>query len=237
MTFRDRFYKYQTISRGLLNSEDLLKHFKKLSAYYKSRIGSYLPENLESKIIDIPCGYGNFIFFLKSMGYSNVTGFDLDGEQVRLANLLNLPAKKMDAFEILNKEDDFDVISSLDFLEHLTKDDALNFLDLCYAKLKIGGILILRTPCADGVFGSHDASNDITHEWNMSSNLMITILKMCGYSTVQVLDERPQPTTIFQFIRWLVYFPSKCFFNLFCAMIGLRPPKIITRSMIIIAYK
>jgi len=237
MDYRKRFYEYQTINRGLLTPQQLINNFERMASYYKVRIGKYLPKDPLALIIDIPCGYGNFLYFLNKLGYKNIKGYDLDPNQVRLAQSIGLPAFDKNIFDLKQPSATVDLISSLDFLEHLSKDDALTFLDECYKSLKTGGTLILRTPCADGFFGAHDASNDITHKWNMSSNLMRSILEMCGYKEIQILEERPQPENFIESIRWLVYWPSRYLFNFVCVLLALRPPKVISRSMILIAYK
>ncbi len=238
MNYRESYYKYQTKARGLLNASTLESHFKKLEKWYWARLKHYLPKHTNASCIDIPCGYGNFLYFLRSRGYKNICGYDLDESQVKLANLLDLPAETKNIFDVLTEsKDTYDLISSFDFIEHLSKDDALKFLALCRNNLNENGVLILRTPCADGPFGSHDANNDITHEWSMTSNVLKTILEMCGFSNVEILDERPQPTSLVEAIRWLVFYPFKLIADLFCIGLGMRPPRIWSRSMIAIAYK
>jgi SAM-dependent methyltransferase len=193
---------------------------------------------VEARCLDIPCGYGNFLYFLKTRNYRNIKGFDLDDKQVELARLLYLPAKRGDVFDALSSlTRQYDLISSLDFIEHLTKDEALRFLDGCSNKLAKGGLLILRTPCADGPFGAHDAWNDLTHQWGLTSNVLQKLLEMCGFVDVEILDERPLPTGPINAMRWLVFFPARMLASIFCIALGLRPPKIWTRSMMAVAYK
>lgn len=238
MNYKEKYYGYQTSARGLLDGQSLEKHFKRLGKWYFARLKNYLPRNLRSKCLDVPCGYGNFLYFLRSKGYQNIYGYDLDVSQVKLAQLLGLPAETKDIFAVLaESQDSYDLISSIDFIEHISKDNALKFLEQCRSKLNENGILILRTPCADGPFGSHDANNDITHEWAMTSNVLKTILEMSGFSRIEIIDERPQPTSFIETIRWLIFFPSKLLANLLCIGIGLRPPRIWSRSMIAIAHK
>lgn len=238
MNYKEKYYGYQTRARGLLDSHSLEKHFKKLGKWYWARLKNHLPNNMSSSCLDVPCGYGNFLYFLRSKGYKNIYGYDLDASQVKLAQLLELPAKTKDIFAVLaESQDSYDLISSIDFIEHISKDDALKFLELCKSKLNENGVLILRTPCADGPFGSHDANNDITHEWSMTSNVLKGILEMSGFSRVDILDERPQPTSLIETTRWLIFFPSKLLANLLCIGLGMRPPRVWSRSMIAIAHK
>lgn len=237
MNYRESYYSYQTKARGLLDAASLKSHFDRLGKWYWARLKHNLPKKIDAKCLDMPCGYGNFLYFLRSKGYVDIRGYDLDESQVELAKLLGLPAFVGDVFEVLATEEKYDLISSFDFIEHVSKDDALRFLGLCRSRLIENGLLILRAPCADGPFGAHDANNDITHEWSMTSNVLKTILEMSGFSKVEILDERPQPTSFVETIRWLVFYPSKLTANLLCIGLGMRPPRVWSRSMIAIARK
>jgi len=234
----EAYYLYQTQARGLLTSDSLQKQFKKLAIWYGARLRHYLPDSKTARCLDLPCGYGNFLYFLRSRGYKNIKGIDLDANQIKLAKMLSLPVEEGDVFNYLSSDNSaYDCISSLDFIEHLNKDDALRFLELSFLKLKPGGVLILRAPCGDGPFGAHDAWNDLTHKWGMTSNLIRALLEMNGFERVVTLDERPQPTGIIEILRWLVFFPSKVCASAMCIGLGLRPPTIWTRSMICIGFK
>ncbi len=236
--FEKEYYRYQGKARGLLSEKPLQNHFEKLARWYSSRLGPFLPENSTARCLDLPCGYGNFLYFLRSCDYANIVGYDNDKEQVKLAGILDLPAFEGDAFDVLSSSDEsYDLIASLDFLEHLSKDDALRFLKQCLFNLHDGGVLILRAPCADGPFGAHDASNDLTHQWGMTSNVLKNLLAMNGFVNIEILDERPQPTSIINFLRWLIFFPAKAFASAMCMSLGMRPPAVWTRSMIAVCFK
>ncbi len=237
-SYKKIYYEYQTQARGLLTEEALLARFNKLALWYGARLKAYLPADKTAQCLDVPCGYGNMLYFLKSKGYSNIQGIDLDAKQVELATMLGLPAGEGDVFELLSDKDQkFDLITSFDFIEHLDKDDALRLLRLSYQRLNPGGVLLLRAPCGDGPFGTHDTWNDLTHQWGMTSNVLRTMLALNGFVAVKTLDERPQPTSFIDVIRWLVFFPAKAFASAMCMALGMRPPAIWTRSMIAIAYK
>lgn len=237
MTYSKRFYDFQTEGRGIQDAASLRKLFKKLSKYYWARLRKYIPKNKNSMCLDVASGYGNFVYMLNARGYFNVIGCDTDKKQVYLASLLNLPVKTADAFELLSKDQKYDLISAFDFIEHLSKDSAIKFLDECFLSLKKDGCLILRVPSMDSPFGAHDAFNDITHEWAMTSTLLKAVLTMCGFNRVTILDERPQPTSFINFFRWVAYFFAKSLANIFCILLGVRPPKVWSRSMILVAYK
>ena len=236
--YKSRYYAYQTTARGLVDEASLRRRFAKQSLWYGRRLKRFLPADQAANCLDLPCGYGNFLYFLRAQGYYNVRGVDADPEQIRLARLLGLPAETGDAFGVLSAADNrYQLISSLDFLEHVDKDAAISFLEKCYASLQPGGMLLLRMPCADGPFGAHDAWNDITHEWGMTSTVIRTLLALIGFEEIYVLDERPMPTDAFGLLRWMVFFPARAMASFSCAALGIRPPAIWSRSMLAIARK
>ena len=171
------------------------------------------------------------------MGYADVAGVDMDPEQVRLARLLKLPATQGDALAaVADSARSFDGIASVDFLEHLPRDHALRFISDCRARLRPGGIFIVRTPCADGPFGSRDVWNDLTHKWAATSTLLRTILVMSGFERVQVLDERPQPYNILNRIRLLGFYPARALASLLLVALGITPPAVWSSSMWAVGY-
>lgn len=187
--YAERYYDYQTVARGLQTADQLKSAFERLLPYYWYGLRKWLPEDKARLCLDLPCGYGNFMYFLVKHGYRNCRGYDLDRRQVELARSLGLAAERGEAFDILaGLPEPPELISSLDFIEHLDKTTAIRFLEACYRALPAGGILILRTPCADGPFGAHDRFNDITHEWGLTSNALQCLLKMVGFSSVRILD-------------------------------------------------
>ena len=222
----------------MLTKESLTVRFEQFFRWYDGRLSPHLPKDKQACCLDLPCGFGNFLFFLKGKGYQDIQGVDLDPKQVELAKLLGLPAEQGDAFQILSDQvGSFDLITSLDFIEHLDKGKVLEFLSLSFNGLKPGGRIILRAPCGDGPFGAHDAWNDLTHQWGMTSNVVRALLEMHGFENVKILDERPQPGGVVDTMRWLVFFPAKLIADGFCMALGMHPPAIWTRSMIAIGHK
>ena len=95
--YQKEFYEYQTIARGILTKDSLIQLFEQLLPFYIKKIGSFLPNSLDAKIADIPCGNGNFSYYLLKSGYKNFDSIDLDPNQVSLAQLVGINAKVYDA--------------------------------------------------------------------------------------------------------------------------------------------
>jgi 2-polyprenyl-3-methyl-5-hydroxy-6-metoxy-1,4-benzoquinol methylase len=236
--YAQRYYAYLTVARGLFDAASLRRRFDVLARWYAQRLRNHLPRDRGAAWLDVPCGSGNFLYFLRRVGYRRITGCDADPEQVRLARLLDLPAETADALTVLADDQRcWDAISALDFVEHLSRGDALRFLELCRARLSPGGVLILRTPCADGPFGAHDRYNDLTHQWAMTSNLAVAVMAMVGFERVAILDERPRPTGAVNAARWLISGVATAAAATLCHAVGVAPPRVWTRSMWIVGYR
>lgn len=190
--YQRRYYASQTQARGLTDPIALKKEFDKVKDVYQIRIGHYLPMDRSAPILDCPCGYGNILYFLRSQGYTNYAGIDLDPEQVALAKKLELKADIGNAFDHLQSSIGYyAAIISVDFLEHLNRNDCIRFMDLVHRSLTPNGKFIARTPCCDGPFGAAHRYNDMTHEWGMTSTVATTLLRMTGFDEIRILEERP----------------------------------------------
>ncbi len=237
VSHEEAYYAHQTQARGVLDAAALERRFRSLARWYACRLGPFLPASRQAVWLDLPCGYGNFLYFLRRMGYTRISGYDADPKQVHLARLLDLPAEERDAFAVLDDNSrSFDAIASVDFLEHLSRDAAVRFLAACRARLRPAGVLILRMPCADGPFGSHDAWNDLTHQWAATSNLLRSLLQMSGFERIQILDERPQPYNLRNRIRLLAFHAARLLTSLWVAALGVTPPAVWSLSMWAVAY-
>lgn len=76
-------YNYQSNYMLKLNIAKIQKEHIKKMKWYKYFLNGYLPKDRLSKIIDIPCGYGNILYFLQENGYKNYRGYDLDENRIK----------------------------------------------------------------------------------------------------------------------------------------------------------
>jgi len=238
MLARDRYFRFLGEARAENDLTALRHRFERSARWYARRLRKHLPVDRTVACLDVPCGSGNFLYFLRRQGYRDIVGYDNDTRQIERACALALPARRRDAMEILAEDSrTYGLISSLDFVEHLSRDEALRFIGLCHERLEPGGALVLRTPSADGPFGAHDAWNDLTHCWAMSSQVLEAVLEMMGFNRVVVLDERPQPYNPVNTVRAALFVAARACASAAVFALGLSPPRIWSRSMWGIGYK
>jgi 2-polyprenyl-3-methyl-5-hydroxy-6-metoxy-1,4-benzoquinol methylase len=90
----------------------------------------YLPNNRYARIIDVGAGGGECVKALQLMGYDHVEGIDISEEQIAVAKANGVAIVKAEAISYLETHiDTYDVIITMDFSEHLSKDEIHIFLN------------------------------------------------------------------------------------------------------------
>jgi 2-polyprenyl-3-methyl-5-hydroxy-6-metoxy-1,4-benzoquinol methylase len=116
---------------------------------FSRHLRGWLPDDRSAPILELACGGGRFLHFLRSKGYSSVQGIDISPEQVALSRQV-MDADRVhegDAISFLERHPaSFSLIVALDLVEHLDKQECMQFLDVCLAALAPGGRLVLQTP-------------------------------------------------------------------------------------------
>jgi len=226
-----RHYAYQGRRVRLCSKEEIDRDFKAKERWYIKFLGSsfeQLPRT--APILDVPCGHGNFSYFLKNKGFSNYIGVDIDNDRVALGREFGLNIQLEDAFEAINARRNLAVIASLDFFEHVEKERVPELIKHCLAALDSGGTLIIRMPVTDSILGPFDLNNDYTHKWSANSGVMIDLLLQEGFSKVNFKDERPVTYKFSNYPRLWLFYVAVAFINLIFRLLGFPPFKVWSRS-------
>ena len=224
----------QIQGRGVAEAE---AHHKKSRVWSADRLTAFLPKDKSAKIIDVPCGDGTILYFLKESGYTNVTGWDIAEGRVAIAQQMGLNAKITDAFEALPKEKDCSIIFSIDFLEHIDKTAAVEFLQTCNDALIDGGLLIVRTPVTDSFLGSLHLYNDFTHRWATNSGVWRAIAGATGFQLKICFDERPIPSNLKRTVARILFECARFPLTLLYRMLGQGVPRVWSPSVWFILEK
>lgn len=237
MNLDKRFYEYQTKGGRINAASDIGQLLNSESVRLTKRLGKYLGEirrQPDHLVLDAPCGYGNMLYTY-ALQEINCHGCDLDDAQVRIAKSFGFRAETMNIFDLL-PDCQYNAISSLDFIEHIEKGQALQVLSKFNSMLKSGGLLILRTPSADSPFGLRDFADDPTHKWIGTSSTISKLLAMAGYYKIEIIEDWPYPAK-FYLARISVATILRCLSRLYLFLIGFGNPRCLSPSMIIVARK
>jgi SAM-dependent methyltransferase len=198
-------YREQAYTRY---AEPVALDYARYADAYRRRIGNRLALSARSRCLDLACGYGNFLAYLRSVGVEDYGGVDSARGAVDVARREFGDARAVcaDVFAYLREvKTSLDLISALDLLEHVAKPELFELLALIRAALAPSGRFLLRTPNANGLFGMAARYNDITHEICFSTGAIADVLARAGFRTLVVWEDTGRPETLLQAAHWVAW--------------------------------
>jgi 2-polyprenyl-3-methyl-5-hydroxy-6-metoxy-1,4-benzoquinol methylase len=148
----------------------------------------------DTRILELGCGPGDMLEFLRRRGFEAVEGIDLSAEQVRIACDRGLNARVEDVFESLNVAGQrYGVILAVDFLEHFSKDELMRLMPAIRDALEPGGHLIVQTPNGQGLFSQQVIYGDLTHLTIFTPGSLSQLLRLFDFDEFLFVETGPVP--------------------------------------------
>ena len=169
--------------------EDVDKGYASFGQFYRANYLKNVPPDKNSNILVICCGPGYFVNLLRDESYSNVLGIDSDPEKVKYALEKGLNCRAERAFPFLMRtEDVYDMIFVEQEINHLTKDEIIQFLHLCWSRLRDGGTLIVHSlNGANPITGAEALAQNYDHYNTFTDYSLRQIISYCGFGDIQVI--------------------------------------------------
>lgn len=194
--YRDAFYSRQAEWHGYTSPEFARSKHQQRLAYYDWYTRDWLPRDRSAPILDIGCGSGQFLYYLRERGYRDAIGLDLDAAQVEVAQGLELDATCATVADFLEHDDrSYGLITMLDIIEHFTRDELFPLLDSVASRLAPGGRLIASVPNAESPHAARAIYADITHELAFTPTSLSELFFCHGLKVVSFRDPWPAPTS------------------------------------------
>jgi len=173
-----RYTGFENRFRGA--EPDVRRQQEKLAAHFRPG----------ARVLDLGCGRGEFLEILKERGVAG-TGVDGNGQMVEICRGKGLDVRRADLLEALAGLPDgsLDGIFSSQVIEHLPPAVLKRLIELAYAKLAAGGVLLLETVNPTSVFALVQIYFlDLTHRQPVHPQALKYLLESLGFEDV-VLEE------------------------------------------------
>jgi hypothetical protein len=233
--FREDLYaQYRSAPPGTVLPMKRKALFAVFDAYY----GALLPNDKTAPLIDIACGGGELVSWLRSKGYANAEGVDLGAEQVETAAADGTTVHRADFRDYLAARGGaYERIFAIDILEHFTKEELIPIGTMLHDSLREHGMLVLKTLNAESVFGRRLAYSDLTHMNAFTAASMSQWLKVSRFPSFQFFEAGPVPHGIRSTLRAMLWKLMRPFLQLYFLIEIGAAPRVLTQDIIAVAKK
>ena len=193
-SYRDKIYRHYSSDRIGRLAPQTVEGFRPRAPYFRKLMREHFPAERSAAILEIGCGHGAFLYFMREAGYVNAVGVDASPEQVREAHRLGIAqVTHANLGEHLGtlKDEALDILVAFDVIEHFTKEELSRLADEFYRVLKPGGRLISHQPNAEGPFGSFMRHWDFTHENGFTRQSLAQLLLSSRFRKVASYEDKP----------------------------------------------
>jgi 2-polyprenyl-3-methyl-5-hydroxy-6-metoxy-1,4-benzoquinol methylase len=238
MDFRTELYKrYYTKfkSNNIRYSDPDENYFLSCDKNFCKCFSSLIPN---SSILELGCGSGRMLKYLKTRGFVNVIGIDVSKEQVKIALDNGCNAKVADVKKFLNsKVSEYDIIIAIDIIEHFQKNELIQLFSMINKALKTGGKLLIQTPNGKGIYPNRVIYGDLTHMTIFSDESLFQILKLFDFDNIEFWEPRPAGYNIKTIIRITLWKLIRIIANSVRMIESSKKEKIWTQNLICLCKK
>jgi 2-polyprenyl-3-methyl-5-hydroxy-6-metoxy-1,4-benzoquinol methylase len=205
---RDRIYARYATARDKTLVPASIDGLRPRLPYLRALIRHHFPKDPSTRILDLGCGHGAFLYALQEAGYTSATGVDHSDEQVQAAQRLGIDGVRQgDVFGTLAETatGSLDVAVTFDVIEHFTKHELIRMVDEISRVLSLPGTWIIHTPNAEGPFGARIRYGDFSHDLAFTRESITQVLKSGGFHDVACYEDQPVPHGPISFVRYLLW--------------------------------
>ncbi len=220
--------------------DDIDKGYASFGQFYRCNYLEKVPHDKGSKILVISCGPGYFVHMLSEQGYTNVLGIDSFPSKVAHAEARGLNCRVAQAVPFLEESlEEYDLIFCEQELNHLTKEEIVDFMRLVVARLTPGGRIIVHGLNAANPLTGQEAGYQNFDHFNMFTEYSLRqVMEYVGLARIRVF---PLNLYVFyknpmNYVAWAVAMLFSVFFRAAFILYG-KSNKIWTKKLAAVGTK
>ena len=240
MKYRDKLYSSYISSHLSLNDKEYsIDDIERKFPVWKKNFGKFIPSDKSARIIDIGCGNGGFVYFLRECGLENAHGIDISKEQIDLGRKMGIENIEHDDLckFLPRKQGFYDVIFAIDILEHFLKDEIFTIVEFIYESLKNDGLLVIQTNNGESPFFGRIRYGDFTHEIAFTKGSLRQLLSGIGFREANFYSTQPVSKGILSTVRLIFWKGIEILIRIFMIVETGSMSGIFTQNIIAVARK
>jgi 2-polyprenyl-3-methyl-5-hydroxy-6-metoxy-1,4-benzoquinol methylase len=179
--------------QGTLSSGAVYHDIAAFWPHYEVNYGAHFaPLPRSAEILDVGCGPGSLLSWLRSNGFTAIQGVDLSPDDVDVAAGVLGPGVVVLGDAVAHLEERpgaFDVIVMKAMLEHVAKAELLRLVEAVAAALRPTGFALIEVPNMDWLAAGHERYMDLTHEVGFTQESLCSLLQL-AFGSVTVTGSR-----------------------------------------------
>lgn len=157
---------------------------KNIRQHYRHNFLPFIPKDKTVKILDVGCGMGQCLEWLRAEGYTRIGGIEVSREGVDYCVKQGFEVSQVEDTEkwLKTHADNFDIILLNDVIEHLPKDSIVPILAAMNTALTDGGRIIIKTNNVSAITGARMRYWDFTHTTSFTELSLEQALRFAGFT-------------------------------------------------------
>jgi 2-polyprenyl-3-methyl-5-hydroxy-6-metoxy-1,4-benzoquinol methylase len=215
--------------------------FRHSSEDYDANVAPYLPASQNARTVDVGCGWGQFLWWLQSRGFTAIEGVDLGPDQVKQCRSLGFQAQQVtDSATFLGERPaQFDLVTMHHIIEHVDTPAGLNLLRAAHTALKPGGRIIVQTPNMNAVSAGYTRHIEMTHVTGYTDSSLCEAMMMAGFHNVRVFGSKTPFRLAPRRLMWLGLQATMrlLWWSMLYAELGSDAPRVLNKNLYAVADK
>ena len=196
-----------------------------------------LPVDRDVSCLDIGCGPGLFLYYLRRQGFKQIHGVDLSSEGIYIARDMGFDVTVSDATTFLVRAyadgKKYGLLAAIDVIEHLTRQELFDFLIQAAAVIEEDGRMLIRTINASSLIGGWGRYMDITHQLAFTEDSLRELFLSTGFRRVEIV-ETVDRRLVGRIRKWL---KRAVYWGIYRVIEGWQPPRAVDVVITAAVYK